>query len=62
MTVRPNLRIDSDRLWQSWRQLAEIGATPGCGGNGQSLTPEKARGRAVHMRSGLAPCCAVAVG
>ncbi|MDE2362405.1 MAG: Zn-dependent hydrolase [Hyphomicrobiales bacterium] len=57
----PNLRINSDRLWDSLMEMAEIGGTPAGGCNRQALTPEDARGRALFKRWCEEAGCVVSV-
>ncbi len=45
MTDRTSLRIDSDRLWQSLMEMAEISATLGGGNDRQALTDGDDRAR-----------------
>ncbi|PLW78232.1 Zn-dependent hydrolase [Cohaesibacter celericrescens] len=45
--MRKNLKIDSDRLWQSIMDMAEIGPGIAGGCNRQTLTDEDAQGRAL---------------
>ncbi|WP_316860868.1 Zn-dependent hydrolase [uncultured Cohaesibacter sp.] len=45
--MKKNLRIDSDRLWQSIMDMAKIGPGIAGGNNRQTLTDEDAEGRAL---------------
>nr|WP_321443168.1 Zn-dependent hydrolase [uncultured Cohaesibacter sp.] len=45
--MKKNLRIDSDRLWQSLMDMAKIGPGIAGGNNRQTLTDEDAEGRAL---------------
>ncbi|KAF0674998.1 Zn-dependent hydrolase [Profundibacterium mesophilum] len=45
-----NLRIDSDRLWDSLMEMAKIGPGVAGGNNRQALTDEDAEGRALFAR------------
>jgi len=45
MVSRSSLRINSDRLWQSLMEMAQIGATEKGGCNRQALTDEDGKGR-----------------
>jgi beta-ureidopropionase / N-carbamoyl-L-amino-acid hydrolase len=47
---RENLRIDGARLWESIREMAEIGPGVAGGNNRQTLTDEDAQGRALFRR------------
>ena len=40
-----NIRIDSDRLWDSLMEMAEIGPGVAGGNNRQTLTDEDSKGR-----------------
>ena len=57
----PDLRIQSDRLWDSLMEMALIGATPRGGCNRQALTDEDRRGRELFVRWCRAIGCAVRV-
>lgn len=46
---RPNMRIDSERLWQSLMQMARIGPGIAGGNNRQALTDEDAEGRVLFQ-------------
>ena len=61
MAAIPNLRINSDRLWASLMEMAEIGGTPAGGCNRQALTADDARGRALFKRWCEAAGCTVSV-
>lgn len=50
MPTGENLRINSDRLWDSIQQLAEIGPGIAGGNNRQTLTDDDAKGRALFRR------------
>ena len=45
--MKKNLRVDSDRLWQSIMDMAKIGPGVAGGNNRQTLTDEDAEGRAL---------------
>ena len=45
-----NLRIDSDRLWQSLMDMAKIGPGVAGGNNRQTLTDEDAEGRELFKK------------
>ncbi|MDG2285090.1 MAG: hypothetical protein P8N43_06140, partial [Alphaproteobacteria bacterium] len=45
MTVASNLRINSERLWDTLMEMAKIGPGIAGGNNRQTLTPEDAEGR-----------------
>jgi len=50
MSSLSSLRIDSDRLWQSLMEMAQIGATAKGGCNRQALTDEDREGRDLFVR------------
>jgi beta-ureidopropionase / N-carbamoyl-L-amino-acid hydrolase len=50
MTIRHNLTINPNRLWDSLMEMATIGGTPKGGCNRQALTGEDAQGRALFTR------------
>lgn len=50
MSIRHNLTINADRLWDSLMEMAKIGGTPKGGCNRQALTGEDAQGRALFTR------------
>ena len=45
MTLTGNMRIDSDRLWDSLMEMAKIGPGVAGGNNRQTLTDEDGEGR-----------------
>lgn len=50
MSKRPNLAINSERLWASLMEMAQIGGTPKGGCNRQALTADDQAGRALFRR------------
>lgn len=58
-----NLRIDSDRPWQSLMDMAIIGVSPGGGGPGPTgrLPSREAPMRKSHLRHSPGNCAAAAV-
>ena len=50
MAITSNMRINSDRLWDSLMQMAEIGPGVAGGNNRQTLTDEDAEGRRLFQR------------
>ena len=54
-------RIDSERLWSSLMEMAEIGKTPRGGCNRQALTPEDRLGRDLFVSWCEAAGCAVTI-
>lgn len=50
MTVASNLRINSERLWDSLMEMAKIGPGIAGGNNRQTLTDEDAEGRALFQK------------
>ena len=58
---RSKTRIDSDRLWSSLMETAEIGKTPRGGCNRQTLTDEDKQGRDLFVSWCEAAGCAVTI-
>ena len=50
MTVASNLRVNSERLWDSLMEMAKIGPGIAGGNNRQTLTDEDAEGRALFLK------------
>ncbi len=50
MTIASNLRINSERLWDSLMEMAKIGPGIAGGNNRQALTDEDGEGRALFQR------------
>ncbi len=49
MTINSNMRVNSDRLWESIMEMAKIGPGVAGGNNRQTLTDEDAVGRALFQ-------------
>ena len=49
-----NLRIDSDRLWQSLMDMAKIGPGIAGGNNRQTLTDDDSQPPATYFKNGVA--------
>src|ERR1700676_5541527 len=58
---RPNLRIDSDRLWSSLMELAKIGGTEKGGVCRIALTDLDRQGRDLFVRRAKAAGCTIKV-
>ncbi|MEM8662114.1 MAG: Zn-dependent hydrolase [Pseudomonadota bacterium] len=56
-----NLRIDSNRLWDSLMSMAEIGATAKGGCNRQALTDEDRQGRELFVQWSRSENCSVEI-
>ena len=50
MSITSNMKINSDRLWDSLMQMAKIGPGVAGGNNRQTLTDDDAKGRALFQR------------
>jgi len=50
MAINSNMRINSDRLWDSLMEMAQIGPGVAGGNNRQTLTDEDAEGRKLFQR------------
>ena len=50
MPINSNMRINSDRLWESIMQMAQIGPGVAGGNNRQTLTDDDATGRALFQK------------
>ena len=50
MAITSNMRINSERLWDSIMQMAQIGPGVAGGNNRQTLTDEDAEGRRLFQR------------
>ena len=49
MSLKSNMRIDADRLWNAIHEMAEIGPGIAGGNNRQTLTDDDAKGRALFQ-------------